>query len=129
MTGEEMQRIADYIMPSLPARPSDLGFLFGTRHGVREFCEAAYTLWQAGMFPRLLVSGGCAGDWPQSKAAMIGEELLKLGLPESALILESSATNTGENVIFGRSGWRKSWTSARSEARLSSARYARRAAT
>jgi uncharacterized SAM-binding protein YcdF (DUF218 family) len=102
MTKDDLRLIADYIMPSFPARPSDLGFLFGTRHGVPEFCEATYALWQAGMFKRLLVSGGQTGNLPVSEAEMIGERLVQLGMPASALILETAARNTGENVVFGR---------------------------
>ena len=98
----DLRRIAEYMMPSLPARPSDLGFVFGTRHGVREFCDAAYALWQDGMFGRLLVSGGLTMGSRRTEAEIIGEELVRLGLPESALILETEATNTGENVFLGR---------------------------
>jgi uncharacterized SAM-binding protein YcdF (DUF218 family) len=98
----DLQRIADYVMPSFPAIPSDLGFLFGTRHGVPEFCAAAYQLWQDGMFSRLLVSGGLTGRSPVAEAEMIGERLVELGVPESILILETRATNTGQNVQFGR---------------------------
>ncbi len=98
----DLQGIADYVMPSFPASPSDLGFLFGTRHGVPEFCEATYKLWQDGMFSRLLVSGGLTGGSPVAEAELIGERLVGLGVPESALILETAATNTGENVQFGR---------------------------
>ncbi|MFC5460847.1 YdcF family protein [Massilia niabensis] len=97
-----LRLIAEYMMPSLPPCPSDLGFLFGTRHGVGEFCEASYALWQEGMFSRLLVSGGQTMGLPRAEAEVIGENLIKLGLPESALILETVATNTGENVCFGR---------------------------
>ncbi|MGB9988349.1 YdcF family protein [Pseudoduganella rhizocola] len=98
----DLQHIADYIMPAFPAVPSDLGFLFGTRHGVDEFCEAAHALWERGMFRRLLVSGGCTGGEQRSEAEVIGERLVALGVPESVLILEDAATNTGENVQFGR---------------------------
>lgn len=96
------QRIGDYMMPSFPPQPSDLGFLFETRHGVPEFCEAAHALWQQGMFQRLLVSGGKTGGHARSEAEFIGERLLALGMPASSLILETAATNTGENVLLGR---------------------------
>ena len=33
---------------------------------------------------------------------MIAEQLVGLGMPETVLILETAATNTGENVRFGR---------------------------
>lgn len=102
MAPDTCRRIADYIMPSFPATPSDLGFLFGTRHGVPEFCEAAHALWQDGMIKKLLVSGGRTGGHAVAEAELIGEQLVRLGFPESALILETAATNTGENVRFGR---------------------------
>jgi uncharacterized SAM-binding protein YcdF (DUF218 family) len=98
----DLRLIAEYMMPSLPPSPSDLGFLFGTRHGVQEFCEATRALWHEGMFSRLLVSGGQTMGLPKAEAEVIGEQLVKLGLPESVLILETSSTNTGENVRFGR---------------------------
>jgi uncharacterized SAM-binding protein YcdF (DUF218 family) len=94
--------IGRYVMPSFPPSPSDLGFLFGTRHGVPEFCDAAVRLWRDGMFRRLLVSGGRTGDLPFAEADVIADHLVGLGIPESALILETAATNTGENVRFGR---------------------------
>lgn len=102
MPQTDLQYIADYIMPVFPAAPSDLGFLFGTRHGVDEFCEAAHALWQRGMFKRLLVSGGCTGNVARPEAEIISERLMALGIPESVLILETAATNTGENVQLGR---------------------------
>lgn len=102
MTPEALQRIADYMMPAFPAGRSDLGFLFGTRHGVDQFCQAAYALWQDGMFERLLVSGGFTAGQATAEADVIGERLVQLGMPQSALILERNATNTGENVRFGR---------------------------
>jgi uncharacterized SAM-binding protein YcdF (DUF218 family) len=100
MSQDDLQSIAEYIMPSIPPRASDLGFLFGTRHGVPEFCAAAHELWQNGMFGHLLVSGGQTGPSPFAQADMIAERLVRLGMPEDILILETAATNTGENVRF-----------------------------
>jgi uncharacterized SAM-binding protein YcdF (DUF218 family) len=54
------------------------------------------------MFGRLLVSGGYTAGQATAEADVIGERLVQLGMPESALILERGATNTGENVRFGR---------------------------
>ena len=102
MSHDDLQSIAEYVMPSFPVCVSDLGFLFGTRHGVPEFCEVAHGLWQEGMFSRLLVSGGRTGSSPRAEADVIAERLVALGMPETALILETAATNTGENVQFGR---------------------------
>lgn len=101
MSDDDLQRIGAYMMPLLPACASDLGFLFGTRHGVQAFCDAAYGLWEQGMFSRLLVSGGTTGSSPLAEADVIAGKLIQLGIPESVLILEAAATNTGENVRFG----------------------------
>lgn len=102
MTADDLIRISRYVMPALPAQPSALGFLFGTRHGVAEFCQETYVLWQAGMFGKLLISGGATAGDARPEAAVIAERLIQLGMPESILILETQATNTGENVILGR---------------------------
>jgi uncharacterized SAM-binding protein YcdF (DUF218 family) len=98
----DLAAIADYVMPQVAEGRADLGFLFGTRHGVEEFCVAAHALWQRGMFPRLLVSGGATGGQARPEAEIIAERLIQLGLPQEALILETVATNTGENVILAR---------------------------
>ncbi|MEW7848759.1 YdcF family protein [Massilia aurea] len=102
MPHDELQRIADYIMPSFPACPSDLGFVFGSRHGVPEFCAAAHDLWRSGMFSRLLISGGRTGASRLAEADVIAARLIALGVPDSVLIRETEAMNTGENVRFGR---------------------------
>jgi len=102
MTADDLLRISRYVMPTLPAQPSTLGFLFGTRHGVEEFCLDTHALWQAGMFTHLLVSGGPTGGHDHPEALVIAERLAQLGLPVSILILETAATNTGENVLLGR---------------------------
>lgn len=59
-------------------------------------------MWQKGMFSRLLISGGRTASLPLAEADVIAERLVALGMPETALILETAATNTGENVRFGR---------------------------
>ncbi|MBD8532968.1 MULTISPECIES: YdcF family protein [unclassified Massilia] len=102
MTAADLLAISRYVMPALPLHPAKLGFLFGTRHGVDEFCRETYGLWQRGMFERLLISGGATAGQSRPEAEVIAERLVDMGMPASILILESQATNTGENVILGR---------------------------
>ncbi|MEN3275402.1 MAG: hypothetical protein V7631_1192 [Massilia sp.] len=102
MTVDDLLSIASYVMPTVPLRPATLGFLFGTRHGVDEFCNETYALWRRGMFERLLVSGGATAGQARPEAVVIAERLVELGMPASILILETEATNTGENVVLGR---------------------------
>jgi uncharacterized SAM-binding protein YcdF (DUF218 family) len=98
----DLSAIADYVMPDIPEERADLGFLFGTRHGVEEFCWTAHSLWQRKMFDRLLISGGATHGKPGTEAEVICERLLQLGIPRDVMILETAATNTGENVMFSR---------------------------
>jgi uncharacterized SAM-binding protein YcdF (DUF218 family) len=102
MTADDLLSISNYVMPTLPLHPATLGFLFGTRHGVEEFCTETYALWQRGMFERLLVSGGATAGQATPEALVIAERLIQLGIPASILILECEALNTGDNVILGR---------------------------
>lgn len=102
MTADDLLSISNYVMPALPLHPAKLGFLFGTRHGVEEFCRETHILWQRGMFERLLVSGGATAGQETPEALVIAERLVELGIPASILILECEALNTGDNVILGR---------------------------
>lgn len=101
MSPDALRLVGAYMMPEVPLLPSDLGFLFGTRHGVEEFCGTAMALWERGMFRTLLVSGGATAGAPEPEADVIARRLQALGMPGSALVLEREATNTGANVILG----------------------------
>ena len=102
MTVDDLLSISNYVMPTLPLHPAKLGFLFGTRHGIDEFCLETHALWQRGMFKHLLISGGATAGQPRPEADVIAERLTALGMPPAILILEREATNTGQNVILGR---------------------------
>lgn len=88
-------------MPEVPQIKCDIAFLFGTRHGVEEFCTETYDLWRRGMFRKVLISGGYTAEARESEAEVLSEKLRQLGIPMSDLMLENAATNTGQNVIFG----------------------------
>lgn len=89
-------------MPDVPLVPCDIALLFGTRHGVEQFCTDTHGLWRRGMFGKLLVSGGPTGDHPLSEAETIALRLQELGIPAADLALENFAMNTGQNVVLGR---------------------------
>ncbi len=96
-----LSKIGGYVMPKVPLLKCDIAFVFGTRHGVDEFCIETYDLWRRGMFEKILISGGCTGNHHESEADVISVKLEQLGVPTSHLILEKSAQNTGQNVVFG----------------------------
>jgi uncharacterized SAM-binding protein YcdF (DUF218 family) len=102
MTNEQFRTIGAYIMPEMPAVRSDLALIFGTRHGVEEFCSGIFSLWQAKMFSKAIVSGGQTASLESVEAQVIADRLIDLGVPTAALLIEPNATNTGENVRFAR---------------------------
>ena len=83
-----------------PLAPADLLFVFGTHVGVAEFLEVIEGLWHRRLFNWVLVTGGVMGDDPRSEAEILAEGMLAMGVPAERVILEETATNTGENVIF-----------------------------
>ncbi|MBV1886484.1 MAG: YdcF family protein [Parvibaculaceae bacterium] len=94
----ELERIGRYVLVETPIQMADIGFVFGTRHGVDEFVREIVRCWWLGYFSKLVVTGGVTPGGHRSEAIEIGERLLELGLPPDDLILEENSTNTGENV-------------------------------
>ena len=92
---EDIERIGDYVMPERPAVRSDLALIFGTRHGVEDFCQAVVTLWHKRMFRKAVVSGGMTAGLHDSEAETMATRLMELGIPEHVLIIEPFAMNTG----------------------------------
>lgn len=68
--------------------------------------EHAANLWHAGLAPVILFSGANAPTtvdrFPRGEAVHYRERAMELGVPDEALLLEPFATNTGENVVYGR---------------------------
>jgi uncharacterized SAM-binding protein YcdF (DUF218 family) len=81
-------------------KPADLLFVFGTRHGVRQFLAVIEDLWRRGMFSIALVTGGPTAGDVRSEAAVLAEGMTAFGMSVDQIILEERATNTGENVVF-----------------------------
>lgn len=59
----------------------------------------AAELYHAGYADHLILSGGL-GAFPPAEAEVMFQELLKLGVPEQAMLLEDQATNTTENISY-----------------------------
>jgi len=83
-----------------PLAPADLLFVFGTREGVDEFVEAIASLWHDGFCRHILISGGPTWNNDDAEAFVLQRGIIGAGVPESVILLEPRATNTGENVIF-----------------------------
>jgi uncharacterized SAM-binding protein YcdF (DUF218 family) len=66
----------------------------------------AAELYSQGFFPQLIFSGAVsnltASRYPCGEAVHFREHAIALGVPSNAILLETRATNTGENIAFSR---------------------------
>ncbi|MFF7879514.1 YdcF family protein [Streptomyces sp. NPDC020794] len=66
----------------------------------------AVDLYRAGLFPVVVFSGGNSpttrARFPRGEAVHYREHTLSLGVPDEAIIVESKAANTGQNITFSR---------------------------
>lgn len=71
--------------------------------GVATFTSELYC---AGLFPTVVFSGATskttAARFPRGEAVHYREHALNLGVPDSAILVEPTATNTGQNIEFSR---------------------------
>ncbi|MFJ9985814.1 MULTISPECIES: YdcF family protein [Streptomyces] len=66
----------------------------------------AVDLYRAGLFPVVVFSGGNSpttrARFPRGEAVHYREHALSLAVPDEAIIVESKAANTGQNITFSR---------------------------
>ncbi|WP_150250370.1 YdcF family protein [Nocardiopsis deserti] len=76
--------------------------------GCNDIGVAAYSaeLYHAGLFPALVFTGGnspsTAEVFPRGEAVHFRERALELGVPDSVILVEPEASNTGQNITFSR---------------------------
>jgi len=85
-------------------RPCDAAIGLGSH----DFGVPAYAaeLYHAGMFPSLIFTGATNPThperFPRGEAVHFREHALALGVPDSAILVEPAATNTGQNISLSR---------------------------
>ncbi|MBD2828500.1 YdcF family protein [Streptomyces globisporus] len=85
-------------------RPCSVGIGLGSHDlGV---ADATVDLHRRGMFPLIVFTGAISrtteGRMPKGEAEHYRERALELGVPESAILVEPNARNTGENIRFSQ---------------------------
>lgn len=85
-------------------QPADCIIGFGCYN--EDVARRAAQLYFQGYAPRVLFSGGLGRNtramWTRSEAEHFREVAVAEGVPESAILLETQSTNTGENLVFSR---------------------------
>jgi uncharacterized SAM-binding protein YcdF (DUF218 family) len=80
----------------------------GVGLGSHDLGVATYTaeLYHQGMFPLIVFTGANAPTtverFPRGEAIHYAEHARELGVPADAIVIESQATNTGENIVLTR---------------------------
>ncbi|MGQ0839091.1 YdcF family protein [Actinokineospora sp.] len=101
---QDAELIWDYHQMGHELRPCDVAIGLGS-HDLGVASHAA-ELYQAGMFPLVVFSGGnsptTAGRFPRGEAVHYREHAIAQGVPDSAVLVEPQAGNTGENISLSR---------------------------
>ncbi|WP_030252971.1 YdcF family protein [Streptomyces violens] len=100
----EAKLIWDYHQMYHEVRPTDAAIGLGSHDlGVAAFSAELY---HAGLYTTLVFTGGnsptTAARFPHGEAVHYREHALELGVPDSAILLEPNAGNTGQNIALSR---------------------------
>ncbi|MFD4591290.1 YdcF family protein [Streptomyces rubiginosohelvolus] len=103
-TWSDAQRLWDFQQMNHEPRPCSVGIGLGSHDlGV---ADVTVNLYQRGMFPLIVFTGATSRTtrdrMPKGEAEHYRERALELGVPASAILVESEARNTGENINFAR---------------------------
>jgi uncharacterized SAM-binding protein YcdF (DUF218 family) len=100
LTPQLIAEINRYLLVRTEIRKSDLCLLFGSHRSAVARVQVTVRLWRDGLVGRVLVTGGEYTASGQLEAHEMCEALVAGGVPRRHIILETCATNTGENVKF-----------------------------
>lgn len=101
-----LQPVLDYLTVSDKPKKSDVVFVFGSLR-LPVVWEKVAELYKTGCAQKILITGGFGNNYFQKyspdkpEAEVISKILILKGIPKSAIILETKATNILENVLFG----------------------------
>ena len=98
-----MEVLWDYLLVAQPPAPADVIFVFGSQDLAMP--DRAAELYRAGHAPAILVTGGFGrltrGVFDRPEALVFRARLVAAGVPEAAIVAETEAGNTLENVRLG----------------------------
>ena len=111
-----LQVLWDYLLVARPPAPADVIFVFGSQDLAMP--DRAAELYRGGHAPAILATGGFGrmtrGVFDQPEALVFRDRLLAAGVPETAIVTETEAGNTLENVRLGLAALRRAGRPTRS---------------
>lgn len=100
---EFARAVADYLLIEQTALiPADFALVFGNKNVIEPLAQRTADLYHTGHFPLIVTSGGVKTKNRQSEAEALRRALVKKGVPDKAIIPETQAAHTGENVLLTR---------------------------
>lgn len=94
--GMSLSEISEYLFCADAPTPADLIIVFG---GTRlERAEKAADLYQRGMAPRILFTGGDTSKTGVTEAMRLRQRALELGVPAEAILVETESTTTDASI-------------------------------
>ncbi len=97
MTDEEKTK---YIFLNNSDQKSDLAFVFGTHLCLRQSVEKAVELYNKGLVPKIVFTGGINAESKKIESKEMKNLALILGVKERDIITEDKSTNTMQNVTY-----------------------------
>lgn len=111
-----LQVLWDYLLVAQPPAPSDVIFVFGSQDLAMP--DRAAELYRGGHAPAVLATGGFGrmtrGVFDRPEALVFRDRLVAAGVPATAIVTETEAGNTLENVRLGLAALRRAGRPARS---------------
>lgn len=95
---ELLQLVWDYMSVETPLQPADAIIVGGCR--ITGLAEYAAELYHSGLTPLIVFSGYQTAKMDTTEADLLADIAQKHGVPESAILRERLASNTGDNITF-----------------------------
>ncbi|WP_371783278.1 YdcF family protein [Streptosporangium subroseum] len=96
----DVETLWDYHDMHHAVQPADVGIGLGSHDLGVATCAA--DLYQRSMFPLIVFTGANApttvGEFPRGEAVHYREHAMECGVPAEAILIETKATNTGQNI-------------------------------
>lgn len=101
----DVELLWDFHVLAPEVETADILLVLGS-HDIRVADHAAHLMLTEAVAPLAVLTGGAGKvtclEWDRPEAEVYAERMIELGVPRSALVLESLSTNTGENFDFAR---------------------------
>lgn len=93
-----LQIVWDYMSIEDPLRPADVIVVGGCKN--TQLAVYASELYQTGFAPLIVFSGHAQADMDMTEADLLAQVARQSGVPDSAILREQHAKNTGENITL-----------------------------